>query len=198
MRFDTAGTISRASAPCWLADVVSPGRPRSNIGAFAWTLLERCEHAHDIQFAIVGIDPALEFAGPLVIDDDADRAGSVDGLPFVPREEAVEQHSDRNEHKDSVRQQLFLQQVTSKLLLGYGRAAQRAVGRSLIPVDLMTARACISEVLCRVGCLFLVLRARRRQRLETGLAHIRRELLEIRLLRRHRLAVLTQAPGREQ
>src|SRR5262245_51501224 len=65
-------------------------------------LLERREHAHDIQIALVVVHAALETTGPAIVDDDADGAGAFDGSPVVARVERVYQQCDTDHARQDV------------------------------------------------------------------------------------------------
>src|SRR5467141_779760 len=81
----------------------------------------------------------------------------------------------------------------SRLLRDSRRAPGRTVCRTLIPIHRVAARAGVSEIICRVRHLLLTAGTGRLQhRLARG-PHVASELLKISLLRRNRLAVLTEA-----
>src|SRR5712664_2559213 len=81
----------------------------------------------------------------------------------------------------------------SMLLRDSRRAPGRTVRRTLIPIHRVAARAGVSEIICRVRHLLLTAGTGRLQhRLARG-PHVASELLTISLLRRNRLAVLTEA-----
>ena len=74
----------------------SPGKAisdRTSITGFLRS--ERREHGHDVQLAVGVVDAALEAAGPLVVDDDADRACVFTRPPVVARHERVKDREPR-------------------------------------------------------------------------------------------------------